>query len=128
MDINDMLIECFMENRLFTIEEQKQIMTATSAPEKLKLLLQKISTSLKADNAKSFYIMLKAMKKHGSKGTQTLADHIMKRLKITADKLSYICNDGGEAQSDKTEGVLFNNGIDDGRAQSDKREGISSNM
>jgi len=37
--------------------------------------------------------MVRIMEEHGGKGTQTLANHIMNRLKISPDKLSYICSD-----------------------------------
>ena len=44
------------------------------------------------------------MKEHGGKLTQTLADHIMNRLKISADKLSHICSDDVQVHNDKPKG------------------------
>ena len=90
-DIDVPLMKCLTEKKFLTAEEEKQIAAITTSPEKLRQLLQNISNSLKADNTRSFYIMVRIMKEHGGKGTQTLADHIMKRLKISSDKLLHIC-------------------------------------
>jgi len=48
--------------------------------------------------------MFKILKEHGGKGTQTLADHIMNRLKISADKLSHICSDDVQVHNYKPKG------------------------
>ena len=66
-----------MEEKIFTINEEQTVAIATASA-KVQLLLQKISTLLKAGNSTSFYIMLKVMKEHGDKGTLALADYIMK--------------------------------------------------
>ena len=92
-DIVEPLIKCFVEVELLTIKEENQISAVTIMLEKLRLLLIKISSLLKADNTRGFYIMLKIMKEQGCKGTQNLADYIMYKLKISADKLSYTCGD-----------------------------------
>ena len=92
-DVIDFMMKCFMEEKIFTPEEEKEITPTTEALEKLRLLLLKISNSLKADDTRGFHIMLKVMKEHGGKGTQTLADHMMSRLKISSEKLSHICSD-----------------------------------
>ena len=73
-----------MEEKIFTIDKEQ------TASTKVKLLLQKISTLLKAGNSTSFHMMLRVMKEHGDKGTQTLADRIMKKLRISSDKLPHM--------------------------------------
>ena len=103
-DVVDPLMNCCVEKNLFTDEEEKEIAAITKAPEKLQLLLPRISNSLKADNKSCFYIMLKVMKERGGKGTQTLADHIMSRLKISSDQLSHICSDDVHVQEDVPKG------------------------
>ena len=75
----------FVEENLFAIEEQKQISEITSASEKIRMLLLNISSSLNASNTRGFYIILKIMKEHGGRGTLTLADCIMNRVKVSAD-------------------------------------------
>ena len=75
-----------MKEKIFTINEEQPVAIATASV-KVQLLLQKISTLLKAGNSTGFYMMLKIMKEHGDKGAQTLADHIMNTLKISGDKL-----------------------------------------
>ena len=71
----------FVEEQLLTTEEEN----ATTL-EKLRFLLIKISSLLKAKNTRSFYMMLRIMKEQGGKGTETLADHIMNRLNFLADE------------------------------------------
>jgi len=51
--------------------------------------------------------MLKIMKEHGGKGTQTLADHIMNRLKISADKLSHMFSDDVQVRNDEPKGIIY---------------------
>ena len=92
-DVVDPLMKSFLEENLFTVEEEKEITNITLAQEKKLQLLCKNSTLLKANNTRSFYIMLKIMKDHGGKGTQTLADHIMSELKPTPDDSLQICDD-----------------------------------
>ena len=87
---------------LLLLKKKKKSQAIIETPEKLRLLLLKISSSLKADDAKSFYIMLKVMKEHGGKGTQTLADHVMSKLNILSDKSSHICSDA--IQNDESKG------------------------
>ena len=57
------------------------------------MLLSNISSSLHAINTKGFSLMLKIMKERGGKGTQSLADHIMTRIKTLNGKLFHICSD-----------------------------------
>ena len=97
----------FMENKLFSTDEENQIIAITAVTEKLRALLQKISSLLNADNTRGFYIMLKTMTEYGGKGTQTLADHIMSKLKILADDSSQICHDDDQVQSNKPKGLSF---------------------
>ena len=99
-DINIPLMKHFLKEKIITAEEEKQIAAITVSLKKLLHLLQIVSSSLKADNTRSFYIMVKIMKTHGDKGTQTLADHIMNKLNISADKLSHICSDEFLMQND----------------------------
>ena len=103
-DINDPLMKWFVDEKVFTIEEEKEITAINEAPERLRLLLLKISNSLKANNATNFYMMLKIMREHGGKVTQTLADHIMNRLKLSVDKLLQIWCDSIHVQNDETKG------------------------
>ena len=103
-DINDPLMKCFMEKNIFTTEEEKQIGVITIPLDKIRLLLQKILTLLKANNTRGFYVMLKVMKEHGDKGTKTLSDHIMDKLKISVDKLPYIHDDDVHLHNGKPEG------------------------
>ena len=86
------LIEDCTKEKIFTAEEEKIVAAIDIPPEKLQYLLLHISSTLKAGNTRSFYIMVKIMKKHGSKGIQTLANHIMNRLKISSEILSQICS------------------------------------
>ena len=104
-DITDALMECCMKKKVFTTEEDKQISAITAAPEKLQLLLQKITSSLQVNDTRSFYIMLKVMKECGGNGAQTLADHIMSRLKISTDKLLNICSDDMHVKNDEPKGL-----------------------
>jgi len=103
-DVNDPLIKCFIGEKFLTTEEERQIATVNAASEKLRLLLPKISTLLQTNNIRGFYIMLKIMKEHGGKTTQTLADHIMNRLKISPDKLSHICSNDVQVHNDEPKG------------------------
>ena len=103
-DINDPLMKWFVDEKVFTIEEEKEITAINEAPERLRLLLLKISNSLKANNATNFYMMLKIMREHGGKVTHTLADHIMNRLKLSVDKLLQIWCDSIHVQNDETKG------------------------
>ena len=93
IDIVDPLIKCFAKEKLITIEEEKEIADITSATEKKLRLLHKNSTLLKANNTRGFYMMLNIMKEHGCKGTQTLADHIMSKLKPSPDDPLQTCDD-----------------------------------
>ena len=104
-DIVDPLTECFVEENLFATEEQKQISKITSASDKIKILLLSISNSLNANNTRGFYMMLKIMKEYGGRGTLMLADHIMNRVKVSADKSFHICvdHDDIEVQNDEPE-------------------------
>ena len=99
-DINDQLMECLIKDKFFTTEEENQIAAVTETPGKLRLLLEKISQSLKSDNTRGFFIMSKTMKEHGNKGTQILSDFIMNKLKISADRLSRICSDICQEQNE----------------------------
>ena len=103
-DVIDPLMKCFVEETLIATEEQKQIADITAASEKLRKLFVNISHSLKADNTRGFYMMLKIMKEHGGKGTQVLADLIMNRLKISADELLRICSDDIHVQNHELKG------------------------
>ena len=102
-DIFDPLMKCFVEENLFATEEQKQISEITSALEKIRMLLLNISNSLNANKTRGFYMMLKIMKEHGGRGTLTLANHIMNRVKVTDDKLFHMCidHDDIKVQSDE---------------------------
>ena len=97
-DIVDPLIKCFEEESVF---EQKQLTNIISASDKIRILLLNISSSLNASSTKGFYMMLKIMKEQGGKVTQTLACHIMSRLKVSADKSCHSCSDGANVQDDE---------------------------
>ena len=104
-DVNLPLMEQFLKERIITPEEERQVAAITAPLEKLRHLLLIISSSLKADNARSFYIMVKVMETHGGKQTQTLANHIMNRLQVSADKLPHVfCGDTVLVQ-DKAKGL-----------------------
>lgn len=100
IDIVDPLMKCLTEENHFTTEEQKQIADITSASDTIRTLLLNISNSLNANNTKAFYIMLKIMKEHGGETTLNLADHIMNRLKVSPNTMSYVSNDI-KVQNDK---------------------------
>ena len=104
-DIFDPLMKCFVEDNLFATEEQKQISKITSASHKIRVLLLSISNSFNA-NTRGFYMMLKIMKEHGRRGTLTLANHIMNRVKVSGDESFHICvdHDDIEVQNDEPEG------------------------
>ena len=89
-DVIDPLMKCYVEEKVLTTEEKAHIVAHTVVAEKLKLLLLKISSSLKAGDTRVFYLMLTIMREHGGKGTQTLADHIINRLKISTDQLPHV--------------------------------------
>ena len=103
-DVIDPLMKWLVDGKVFTIEEDQEITAINEPPERLRLLLSRISDTLKADNARCFYAMLKIMKEHGGKGTQTLADLIMNRLKISVDKLSQILCDNNHVQNNEPNG------------------------
>ena len=92
-DINLPLTEQFLKEKIITAEEERQVAAITAPLEKLLHLLEIISSSLKADNARSFYIMVKIMKTHGGKQTQTLANHITNRIKVPTDEVLHVCSD-----------------------------------
>ena len=97
-DIIDPLMKYFVEQELIATEE------INAAPEKLRLMLLKISDSLRTNDTRGFCMMLEIMKEHGGKGTQVLADHIMNRLKVSSNSVSHICD--GSRQSIQHKGVL----------------------
>ena len=97
-DIIDPLMKYFVEQELIVAEE------TAAVSEKLRIILLNISDSLKTNNTRGFCMMLKIMKEHGGKATQTLADHIMSRLKVSTHIVSHICDDSG--QSTQHKGVL----------------------
>ena len=99
-DIYHPLMEQFTKEKVVTAEEETLVATINAPLEKLRHLLEIISSSLKADNTRSFYIMVKIMKTHGGKQTQTLANHIMNRLNVSADELLQICSDKVLVQSE----------------------------
>ena len=105
-DIIDPLMKCCVEKNLFTGEEKREIAVITEASDKLLLLLFKISNSLKADDTRGFYVMLKVMKEHGGKGTQSLADHIINKLNILSVQLSHICSNDVLVQNDEPKGMF----------------------
>ena len=92
-DIVQPLVKSFVEENLFAIEEKTQIANISSPSDKILMLLSNISSSLHAINTKGFSLMLKIMKERGGKGTQSLADHIMTRIKTLNGKLFHICSD-----------------------------------
>ena len=104
-DVIDPLMKCYVEEKVLTTEEKAHIVAHTVVAEKLKLLLLKISSSLKAGDTKSFHMMLTIMRGHGGKGTQTLADHIMNRLNISTDQLSHVCTVDTTVQYDGPKGL-----------------------
>ena len=104
-DVIDPLMKCCVEEKVLTSEEKAQIVAHTAVAEKLKLLLLKISSSLKAGDTRSFHMMLTVMRGHGGKGTQTLADHIMKRLNISTEQLSHVCTVDTTVQYDGPKGL-----------------------
>ena len=101
-DIYHPLMEHFIKEKVITAEEEKQVATINAPLEKLRHLLEIISSSLKADNARSFYIMIKIMETHGGKQTENLANHIMNRLnvRVSADELLHISSDKVLVQSE----------------------------
>ena len=105
-DIIDPLIKYCVKENLLTTEEETQIITCTAVIEKLQQLLLKISSCLKAGNTRSFHMMLAIMREQGGKGTQTLSDHIMNRLKISTDQLSHVCTVDTHVQNDEPKGLL----------------------
>ena len=104
-DVIDKLIKYFVDGKHFTSEEENQLTTVTATSERLEILFIKISSLLKASNSKGFYMMLNIMREHGGQQTQTLADHITNRLKISPGQLSHICNDDLHGQNDKIKGL-----------------------
>ena len=104
-DIVDPLMKCFVEEKLLSIEEDAQISASTA--EKLRQLLLKISSCLKAGDTRSFHMMLAIMREQGGKETQTLADHMMDRLKVSTDKLPHVCSNDLHhvLQNDKQKGL-----------------------
>ena len=92
-DIVDPLMKHFLGENLFATDEIKQITNITSVSDKIRMLLLNISSSLNMKNTRGFYMMLKIMKEHGGKGTLSLADHIMNRLKVSTEKSFHLCSD-----------------------------------
>ena len=107
VDVIDPLMKYCVEEKIFTSEEETQIIAYTVVAEKLQLLLLKISSCLNASDTRSFHMMLAIMRKHGGKGTQTLADHIMNRLKISTDKLPRVCTVDTHVQNDEPKGYTL---------------------
>ena len=104
-DVTDPLMKYCVEEKIFTSEEETQIIAYTAVAEKLKLFLLKIYSCLKASDTRSFHMMLTIMKEQGGKGTQTLANHIMNRLKISTDQLPHICGKDIHVQNDQPKGL-----------------------
>ena len=108
-DVIDPLMKCCVEEKVLTSEEKVHIVAHTAVAEKLKLLLLKISNSLKAGDTRVFHMMLAVMRGHGGKGTQTLADHIMNRLNISTDQLSHVYTVDTTVQYDGPKGLSMLN-------------------
>ena len=83
-DVIDHLMKCFVEKKLFTTEEEKQITAITTVQEILGSLLLKVSSLL--NDTRGFFVMLKVMKEYGNKGTKKLVDLMINRLNSLADK------------------------------------------
>jgi len=79
-DIDD-LLKYFVTEKIITIDEEEKIRTSATKSEKAEKLLLNISGPLQAGNTNGFHIMLKIMKKYGTKVTQDLVEHISSRLK-----------------------------------------------
>ena len=107
-DIVDPLMEFLLKEKMFADQIKKETVAVTASSEQLKYLLLIISHSLNANGTRCFYMMVKIMKEHGGKETQTLADHIMNRLEILPDKLFEICSDDVYARNDTIKGFLLN--------------------
>ena len=106
-DIIGPLMKCFVEEKPFSDEPEKEISAITAAPEKLRLILQNISISLKDNNTQTFYMLLKIMKEHGGKGTQVLADHMKKRLILLYDWPPRVYSDDVCIKNDSMKGLLM---------------------
>ena len=104
-DVIDPLIKCFVREKLCTAEEEKQITAITTVQKILQSLLLKVSSLLKADDTRGFYIMLKIMKEHGSNGTKNLADHMKNRLNSLNDKLLQFCSDHVSMPNNEVKGL-----------------------
>ena len=94
------LMKCFVEENIFSVKEQNEIADISSASDKITMLLSNIFSSLNKNNARGFYKMLKTMKEHGGKGTQSLADLIMNRLKAADTKSFCIGDNDDHVQND----------------------------
>ena len=75
-----------MEEKLCTTEEEKEITAINTVQEILRSLLLKVSSLLKADDTRGFFVMLEVMKEYGNKGTKKLVNLMINRLNTSADK------------------------------------------
>ena len=81
------LLKYFVAERIINIDEDEVIKSCVTKAEKVKKLLLNISGPLQAGNKDGFYIMLKIMKDHGTKATQSLAEDIRETLTTSCSKV-----------------------------------------
>ena len=91
--ITDIIDKCFVEEKLIATEKENKTIDIITTKEKAHLFLEKISTLLKANNTRMFYMMLKIMKEYGDKSAQSLANHISSKLKPSDDDLLQTSSD-----------------------------------
>jgi len=74
-DIDD-LLKYFVSEEIITINEEERIKNCSTKSDKVRMLLLIISGPLQTGDKYGFYVMLKIMKKYGTKATQSLAELI----------------------------------------------------
>lgn len=74
-DIDD-LLKYFVTEEIITINEEEKIKNHITKSDKVRMLLLRISGPLQAGNKTGFYVMLKIMKKYGTRATQDLAEFL----------------------------------------------------
>ena len=74
------LYRYFVSEEIITLDENDEISAESNPIKKIEILLRKVSSPLKSNHTKSFYVMLEVMASYGNKATKDLARDINKTL------------------------------------------------
>jgi len=76
----DVLLRYFVEEKIINTEEEQNLISCVTKPEKVRKFLLNILGPLESGNESGFDVMLKIMKEHGTVATQDLAKAMESRI------------------------------------------------